>query len=196
MTNCKKEEEPATTVTPTANGLVVDFSYTKKPVASSACGSLDAGLVGFTNLARNAKSIRWTFGDGTADATSTASYFEHQYTAKGTYTVTLAATDSTKTLTKVQTVTVLGEGCVVLHKTNTTATFPLKITLNGQEKTVNQGEVSCANCCTNAAQYGNSIAAFKAPYDRYDFTVKNSNGTIVTSSSATITRGQCTKVAL
>jgi PKD repeat protein len=195
MTNCKKEEEPTvTTTTPTTKELFVDFSFVKKTTASSACGHLDAGLVGFTNLARNATSIKWTFGDGSQPFTSTTSYIEHQYAQKGNYTITLEARDSAKTLTKVRTVTVLGEGCIVLHKADVSAPFPLKITLNGQEKTINQNEISCANCCTNATPYGNSIASFKAPSGTYSYTVKNNNGTTIATNNATVNMGECKKI--
>jgi len=59
------------------------------------------GTITFTNLNPNVTACTWNFGDGVTTNTTAASV-PHQYTAAGTYTVSLTATDpnGTETLTR------------------------------------------------------------------------------------------------
>ncbi|MFN3762249.1 MAG: carboxypeptidase regulatory-like domain-containing protein, partial [Anaerolineae bacterium] len=69
-------------LTAVAEGVTADFSV-PAPV-------LVGYPVAFTNLSRNATAYRWDFGDG---ATSTDTDPSHAYSAPGTYTVVLTATN-------------------------------------------------------------------------------------------------------
>ncbi len=71
------------TVTTTAEGVSADLTYGPQPVLVNRAAA-------FTNLSRNATAYRWDFGDG---ITSTLPHPSHTYTAIGTYTAVLTASN-------------------------------------------------------------------------------------------------------
>ena len=64
-----------------------------EPVAKFT-SSINGKTVTFTNQSLNAKSYYWTFGDGSASSEMNP---VKKYSSAGTYTVTLKATNITKT---------------------------------------------------------------------------------------------------
>lgn len=190
LTNCKKETTTNTTVTPVSDSLFCDFSINKQVTLPNTCGGFDAGLVRFDNLAANATVITWFFGDGD-ELVNKQSYITHQYRQKGNYTVRQVATNAKGTKSRERIVTVLGEGCVIFYSSNANALFPLTINCGGQQKTIREYEVTCANCCTSAGQYGTSIASFNLVSGNYPYTVKNKYNTTIATGSASVAMGQC-----
>ena len=84
----------------TQNNFINVFAAPTAGFSSAVAGA----TVNFTNTSQNATSFLWNFGD---NSTSNAVDPAHTYTADGTYTVTLTATNNCGSVTSTQTVTVL-----------------------------------------------------------------------------------------
>ncbi|RYE12283.1 MAG: PKD domain-containing protein, partial [Sphingobacteriales bacterium] len=93
-----------------------------KPVASFTVtngGCTGPCTVTFTNTSQHATTYIWNFGDGTA--TSALANPTHEYTAAGTYTVTLTASGATESNSTSKTVTIAaptGPGFYITYKAN------------------------------------------------------------------------------
>ncbi len=92
--------------------------------AGSEISSCDRAVYFDNTTTGNAVSYLWDFGDGN---TSTATTPVHNYSASGTYTVTLIACGSTLCDTTIQTITVTGSGSSVTQA----ACYPLSINPTG-----------------------------------------------------------------
>ena len=108
----------STTQTITVNGL---------PVANFT-SAVNASQVVFTNTSTAATSYSWAFQNGTP-ATSTATNPTVNYTAAGTYNVTLTATSSCGSVSTVKTVTIAQTLLANFTSNNTSGCVPFTTTL-------------------------------------------------------------------
>jgi PKD repeat protein len=103
------------------------------PSASFTSNSL-GGQVAFTNTSSNADEVKWDFGDGSP--TSSEENPVHTYTADGTYTVTLTASNECGETVTTSTVVVSVSGAPVAFFTaeNNLGCAPLTMTFSNESQ--------------------------------------------------------------
>ena len=102
-----------------AGSSTATASITVNTAPTAGFSTQTAGLsVVTTNLTQNADSYAWSFGDGN---TSTASNPVHTYSATGTYTVVLEASNSCGVSTFSQVVTIAGSAPIAAFSSDITA---------------------------------------------------------------------------
>ena len=99
------------------------------PTAQFSSSATNA-TVSFTNSSTNATSYSWNFGDGSPANTSANP--SHTYTADGTYTVTLIATNACGFNTTTQTVTIVTPPTAGFAANQTSGCSPFVVQFNNQ----------------------------------------------------------------
>ncbi len=91
---------------------------------SSGPAPLDVTFTNTTTSDPAATSYRWTFGDGSPAVTTMTPTLSHRFASPGSYTVTLAATNSVGTVTASRTVTAEGPPTTSFTSDRTTVVAP------------------------------------------------------------------------
>jgi len=138
----------------------------------------------FTNASGNASTYLWNFGD---NSNSAAENPTHTYTADGTYTVTLTATNNCGTSTSVQQVTIVTLPTANYTQNGTSGCAPFAVQFTNQSSTnvVNfLWEFPGGTPATSTEQ--NPTATYSTP-GTYTVTLTVSNAAGTSTSSSTVT---------
>lgn len=106
-----------------------NYITTNTTATAGFTSSVSGYTASFTNTSTNATSYAWAFGDG---GTSTDVNPSHTYTADGTYTVVLSATNVCGTVTSTQTVTIVTPPAAAFAGTPTSGCTPLTVQFTNQ----------------------------------------------------------------
>ena len=85
------------------SSLASDFRFTVSKSVTSVESPAVVSVTAYTLGANGTVSYEWDFGDGSAKVTTNETAITHNYTAAGTYTITLKTTDSSGPVTAIQT---------------------------------------------------------------------------------------------
>jgi len=182
--SCKKDTDPS----PSSNQTTII-----KPVASSTFSK--SGLtVTFNNTTTNdAISYSWNFGDGTA--VSTDKNPVHTYSAAGTYTVVLTATNAGGSTTQSQSITVAELKPAVASSTFTkkglTATFTNTSTNNPTSYSWNFGDGTPVSTVISPSHSFSKNGTYTVT-----LTATNSDGSSTQTQSVTVTQLNCRILAV
>lgn len=155
------------------------------PIAGFTAGTNGGPTVTFTNTSQNAASYLWDFGDGSTGNTANPT---HTYTADGTYTVTLTATNNCGSMTFTQTVTAVTIPQAAFTPSVTAGCFPLAVQFSNQSSANTTAfswnfEGGTPETSTEA----NPSVTFNQPgVYQVTLTVSNTAGTATATSSITV----------
>ena len=171
------------------NTLTQTGFITVNTVPTAGFTSMSNGaIVSFTNTSNNASSYSWNFGDGNS---STQSAPTHTYTADGTYTVVLSATNACGTVTSSASVTIATPPTANFNVTQTSGCVPFTVQFNNtsSSNSINfNWEFPGGTPATSTAQ--NPVVVYNAAgVYTVMLTVSNSAGSSLTTKVNYITVG-------